>query len=39
MLGNIMLLLGIDAGVRDLLKGLLAAAVLLSMKLLKARNP
>lgn len=39
MLGNIMLLLGIDAGVRDLLKGLLAAVVLLSMKLLKARNP
>ncbi|WP_040593528.1 ABC transporter permease, partial [Mesorhizobium metallidurans] len=38
MLGNIMLLLGIDAGVRDLLKGLLAAAVLLSMRLLKARG-
>ncbi|PTE11013.1 ABC transporter permease [Mesorhizobium helmanticense] len=38
MLGNIMLLLGIDAGVRDLLKGLLAAGVLLSMRLLKARG-
>ncbi|WP_165816196.1 ABC transporter permease [Kumtagia ephedrae] len=39
MLGNIMLLLGIDAGVRDLIKGLLAGGVLLSMTLLKARNP
>ncbi|MGO4842352.1 hypothetical protein AB4144_59800, partial [Rhizobiaceae sp. 2RAB30] len=38
MLGNIMLLLGIDAGVRDLMKGLLAGGVLLSMTLLKARN-
>jgi simple sugar transport system permease protein/ribose transport system permease protein len=37
MLGNIMLLLGIDAGVRELMKGLLAAAVLLSMTLLRAR--
>lgn len=38
MLGNIMLLMGIDAGVRELMKGLLAAGVLLSMTLLKARN-
>ena len=39
MLGNIMLLLGIDAGVRELMKGLLAGGVLLSMTLLKARSP
>jgi ribose transport system permease protein len=38
MLGNIMLLLGIDAGMRDLMKGLLAAGVLLSVTLLKGRS-
>lgn len=38
MLGNIMLLVGIDAGTRELLKGLLAGAVLISMTVLKARN-
>ena len=38
MLGNIMLLIGIDAGTRELLKGLLAGAVLISMTMLKARG-
>ena len=38
MFSNIMLLLSIEAGVRELLKGLLAAGVLLSMTLLRARN-
>ena len=38
MLGNVMLLIGIDAGSRELLKGALAATVLISMTILKARN-
>jgi len=38
MLGNIMLLLGIDAGTRELAKGVLAGAVLLSMTLMKERG-
>ncbi|MEO9613995.1 MAG: ABC transporter permease [Nitratireductor sp.] len=38
MLGNIMLLIGIDAGTRELLKGLLAGTVLISMTILKARG-
>ena len=37
-LSNMMLLLGIDAGMRLLLKGLLAAAVLLAMSAMKARS-
>jgi ribose transport system permease protein len=37
-LSNMMLLLGIDAGMRLLLKGLLAAAVLLAMSGMKARS-
>jgi ribose/xylose/arabinose/galactoside ABC-type transport system permease subunit len=38
MLGNIMLLLGIDAGMRELAKGLLAGAVLLTITLMKERG-
>jgi ribose/xylose/arabinose/galactoside ABC-type transport system permease subunit len=38
MLGNIMLLLGIDAGMRELAKGILAGAVLLSITLMKERG-
>lgn len=38
MLGNIMLLLGIDAGMRELAKGLLAGAVLLTITLTKERG-
>jgi simple sugar transport system permease protein/ribose transport system permease protein len=38
MLSNIMLLLGLDAGVRLLLKGVLAAAVLLTMTMMKGRS-
>jgi simple sugar transport system permease protein/ribose transport system permease protein len=37
-LSNMMLLLGIDAGMRLLLKGLLAAGVLLAMSAIKARS-
>jgi ribose transport system permease protein len=38
MLSNVMLLLGLDAGVRLLLKGALAAAVLLTMTVMKGRG-
>jgi ribose/xylose/arabinose/galactoside ABC-type transport system permease subunit len=38
MLGNIMLLLGIDAGMRELAKGILAGAVLLTITLMKERG-
>lgn len=38
MFGNIMLLIGIDAGSREMLKGLLAGAVLIAMTILKARG-
>jgi len=38
MLGNIMLLLGIDAGMRESDEGLLGGGVLLSVTLLKARS-
>jgi ribose transport system permease protein len=38
MLSNIMLLLGLDAGVRLLLKGALAAAVLLAMTVMRRRG-
>ena len=38
MLGNIMLLLGIDAGMRELAKGVLAGAVLLTITLMKERG-
>lgn len=38
MLGNIMLLLGVDAGMRELAKGVLAAAVLLTITLMKDRG-
>lgn len=38
MLGNVMLLLGIDAGMRELLKGLLAAAVLLGVTTMRGRS-
>jgi ribose transport system permease protein len=37
-LSNVMLLLGLDAGVRLLLKGALAAAVLLTMTVMKGRG-
>jgi simple sugar transport system permease protein/ribose transport system permease protein len=36
-LSNMMLLLGVEAGMRLLLKGLLAAAVLVAMSVMKAR--
>jgi ribose/xylose/arabinose/galactoside ABC-type transport system permease subunit len=38
MLGNIMLLLGIDAGMRELAKGILAGAVLLTITVMKERG-
>ncbi|MBW8637559.1 ABC transporter permease [Hoeflea sp. WL0058] len=38
MLSNVMLLLGVDAGARELLKGLLAGAVLIFMTVLRNRS-